>query len=51
MTNDELIRAIVQRLSPNQALTLRDQAREELAKLRAQTQPAPPRPMAPPTRR
>ena len=51
MNDRDLIRAIVNRLTPGQAASLRDQAREELAKLRAQTQPAPPRPMAPPTRR
>ena len=51
MNDQQLIRAMVQRLTPGQAASLRDQAREELAKLRAQTQPPPPRPTAPPTRR
>ena len=51
MNEVKLIRDMVRKLTPGQAASLRDQAREELAKLRAQTQPAPPRPMAPPTRR
>ncbi len=33
MNDQQLIRAMVQRLTPGQAASLRDQAREELAKL------------------
>ena len=47
MNNDRFIREVISRLTPGQAASLRDQARAELAKLRAQAQPAPPRPPAP----
>ena len=42
MKDDKLIRAIVNRLTPGQAASLRDQARAELARLQAPP-PAPPK--------
>ena len=50
MKDDKLIRAIVNRLTPGQAASLRDQARAELARRHA-TPPAPPRAPAPRPRR
>lgn len=42
MKDDKLIRAIVNRLTPGQAASLRDQARAELARRQARP-PAPPK--------
>ena len=50
MNDRDLIRAIVNRLTPGQAASLRDQARAELARRQAPP-PAPPRPPAPRPRR
>ncbi len=50
MNDQQLIRAMIQRLTPGQAASLRDQARAELAR-RQTPPPAPPRTPAPRPRR
>lgn len=50
MKDDKLIRAIVNRLTPGQAASLRDQARAELARRQAPP-PAPPKTPPPRPRR